>query len=157
MKFRQFDDSVMWRFGQMTFGDFYFLITYGVCKKRKYCNRMSEQKKILFFFVSLKQRFGKIAVRQNEDSTKWRFGKMMWLHEKLKCATSLEYINAKHYNVYRFSTQFVCRNAKISNLFWQDCFHDCLDNTAKRNQKRDREKGKVRFSRRVERLRVWMQ
>ena len=28
---------------------FYFLITYGVCKKRKYCNRMSE-KKILSFF-----------------------------------------------------------------------------------------------------------
>ena len=27
--------------------NFYFLITYGVCKKRKYCNRMSEQKKIL--------------------------------------------------------------------------------------------------------------
>ena len=24
---------------------FYFLITYGVCKKRKYCNRMSEKKK----------------------------------------------------------------------------------------------------------------
>ena len=23
----------------------YFLITYGVCKKRKYCNRMSEKKK----------------------------------------------------------------------------------------------------------------
>ena len=23
---------------------FYFLITYGVCKKRKYCNRMSEKK-----------------------------------------------------------------------------------------------------------------
>ena len=28
---------------------FYFLITYGVCKKRKYCNRMSE-KKILSFW-----------------------------------------------------------------------------------------------------------
>ena len=26
---------------------FYFLITYGVCKKRKYCNRMSEKKKFL--------------------------------------------------------------------------------------------------------------
>ena len=25
--------------------NFYFLITYGVCKKRKYCNRMSEKKK----------------------------------------------------------------------------------------------------------------
>ena len=25
---------------------FYFLIIYGVCKKRKYCNRMSEKKKI---------------------------------------------------------------------------------------------------------------
>ena len=24
--------------------NFYFLITYGVCKKRKYCNRMSEKK-----------------------------------------------------------------------------------------------------------------
>ena len=23
---------------------FYFLITYGVCKKRKYCNRMSQKK-----------------------------------------------------------------------------------------------------------------
>ena len=23
---------------------FYFLITYGVCKKKKYCNRMSEKK-----------------------------------------------------------------------------------------------------------------
>ena len=29
---------------------FYFLITYGVCKKRKYCNRMSEKKKILSFW-----------------------------------------------------------------------------------------------------------
>ena len=29
--------------------NFYFLITYEVCKKRKYCNRMSE-KKILFFW-----------------------------------------------------------------------------------------------------------
>ena len=28
----------------------YFLITYGVCKKRKYCNRMSEKKKILSFW-----------------------------------------------------------------------------------------------------------
>ena len=27
--------------------DFYFLITYGVCKKRKYCNRMSEKKNSL--------------------------------------------------------------------------------------------------------------
>ena len=27
------------------FLDFYFLITYGVCKKRKYCDRMSEKKK----------------------------------------------------------------------------------------------------------------
>ena len=40
---------------------FYFLITYGVCKKRKYCNRISE-KKILFFLccimvVTLKQFF----------------------------------------------------------------------------------------------------
>ena len=26
---------------------FYFLITYGVCKKRKYCNRMSEKKNSL--------------------------------------------------------------------------------------------------------------
>ena len=26
-------------------GDFYFLITYGVCKKKKYCNRMSGKKK----------------------------------------------------------------------------------------------------------------
>ena len=26
---------------------FHFLITYGVCKKRKYCNRMSEKKKSL--------------------------------------------------------------------------------------------------------------
>ena len=26
---------------------FYFLITYGVCKKRKYCNRMSEKKTLL--------------------------------------------------------------------------------------------------------------
>ena len=29
---------------------FYFLITYGVCEKRKYCNRMSEKKKILSFW-----------------------------------------------------------------------------------------------------------
>ena len=29
---------------------FYFLITYEVCKKRKYCNRMSEKKKILSFW-----------------------------------------------------------------------------------------------------------
>ena len=29
---------------------FYFLITYGVCKKRKYCNRMSEKKKNLSFW-----------------------------------------------------------------------------------------------------------
>ena len=27
---------------------FYFLITYGVCKKRKYYNRMSEKKTLLF-------------------------------------------------------------------------------------------------------------
>ena len=27
--------------------DFYFLITYGVCKKRKYCNRMREKKNSL--------------------------------------------------------------------------------------------------------------
>ena len=26
---------------------FYFLITYGVCKKRQYCNRMSEKKNSL--------------------------------------------------------------------------------------------------------------
>ena len=29
---------------------FYFLITYGVCKKRKYCNRMSEKKKKILSF-----------------------------------------------------------------------------------------------------------
>ena len=29
------------------------------------------------FFVSAKQRFGKIAFWQNDDSTKWRFGKMI--------------------------------------------------------------------------------
>ena len=27
------------------FSYFYFLITYGVCKKKKYCNRISEKKK----------------------------------------------------------------------------------------------------------------
>ena len=42
---------------------FYFLITYGVCKKRKYCNRMSEKEKFSLFdefscFVCLR--------RQNE-------------------------------------------------------------------------------------------
>ena len=30
----------------------YFLITYGVCKKRKYCNRMSEKKKNSLLFLS---------------------------------------------------------------------------------------------------------
>ena len=40
--------------------DFCFLITYGVCKKRKYCNRMSEKKKFSPFdecscFVNLKR------------------------------------------------------------------------------------------------------
>ena len=40
---------------------FYFLITYGVCKKRKYCNRMSEKKKFSPFdkcscFVCLRRR-----------------------------------------------------------------------------------------------------
>ena len=30
---------------QKIFCNFYFLITYDVCKKRKYCNRMSEKKK----------------------------------------------------------------------------------------------------------------
>ena len=29
--------------------NFYFLITYGVCKERKYCNRKREKKKILSF------------------------------------------------------------------------------------------------------------
>ena len=29
---------------------YYFFITYGVCKKRKYCNRMSQKKKILSFW-----------------------------------------------------------------------------------------------------------
>ena len=28
---------------------FYFLITYGVCKQRKYCHRMGQKKKILSF------------------------------------------------------------------------------------------------------------
>ena len=31
-------------------GTLYFLITYGVCKKRKYCNRMSERKKKFSLF-----------------------------------------------------------------------------------------------------------
>ena len=31
------------------FDDFYFLITYGVCKKRKYCNCMREKKKFYPF------------------------------------------------------------------------------------------------------------
>ena len=40
---------------------FYFLMTYGVCKKRKYCNRMSEKRKISSFdecscFVCLRRR-----------------------------------------------------------------------------------------------------
>ena len=30
---------------------FYFLITYGVCKKRKYCNRMSEKKSLVLMNV----------------------------------------------------------------------------------------------------------
>ena len=30
--------------------DFYFLITYGVCKKGNYCNRKSEKKKILSYW-----------------------------------------------------------------------------------------------------------
>ena len=29
-------------------------------------------------FFSAKQRFGKIAFRQNDDSVKWRFGKITW-------------------------------------------------------------------------------
>ena len=33
-------------FEKFIFRHFYFLITYGVCKKRKYCNRMREKKKI---------------------------------------------------------------------------------------------------------------
>ena len=37
-KDRSFDDDEM---------TVYFLITYGVCKKRKYCNRMSEKKNSL--------------------------------------------------------------------------------------------------------------
>ena len=49
--------------------DFCFLITYGVCKKRKYCNRMSEKKKFSPFdecscFVNLK--------RQKEQKKKFR-------------------------------------------------------------------------------------
>ena len=32
---------------------FYFLITYGVCKKRKYCNRMSEKKNSLLFSLQI--------------------------------------------------------------------------------------------------------
>ena len=31
--------------GSDKFAIFYFLITYGVCKKRKYCNRISEKEK----------------------------------------------------------------------------------------------------------------
>ena len=32
---------------------FYFLITYGVCKKRKYCNRISYKKKKKFVRLSV--------------------------------------------------------------------------------------------------------
>ena len=31
--------------------DFDFLITYGVCKKRKYCNRMIAKKKFSFWWM----------------------------------------------------------------------------------------------------------
>ena len=48
--------------------NFYFLITYGVCKERKYCNRMSEKKKFSPFdkcswFVCLRRRTKKISGR----------------------------------------------------------------------------------------------
>ena len=49
---RHYEVWLIRRFGQMTFGNFF----------------------------SAKQRFGKISFRQNDDSMKWRFGKIMWPH-----------------------------------------------------------------------------
>ena len=57
---------------------FYFLITYGVCKKRKYCNRMSEKKE----FSPFDECSCFVCFRRQNKQTKISVCLSVWLYER---------------------------------------------------------------------------
>ena len=61
---------------------FYFLITYGVCKKRKYCNRMSKKNSLLLTNVHVlyvledktsKKKFSSVSLSVRTYVRTWTF------------------------------------------------------------------------------------